>query len=1782
MDDLLKKMLGIGQNVVTNVKNFATNAVKGIELNPIKQQQRNRQVINNVLDKPIGVNGMSIRGAYRATAPTISQDFGNLYRTAPSKFVPEKARPYVQPIANIIANTAQTIGSGVKDIVHSVGNVITRPQTVSSIIKNTATGAYGGAKIVTAGKPIFQGANLATQLPTQNKIVPRFTAGFMRGMTGDENLAPDVASKPVDLNIGNFKLSFDPIEGVGKMVGFIKNPINSKIIKATEGLNIPLSSPVVNFLAKNATEGGIQNVLMNIKDMPDNLSPGEKAGWISKEFGIGSVMQIGGATVSKGAEAIAKAPILSQVFDEIKRAIGKPTSADIAAATAKVTDVPGQPRTDGGLYDFKPKAEPIMPSSPEAKIPVRELKTTGDIPPGTDINNLPSGSKITFDQRYGKRIAKSGKSAYGMIAGVTVEKDENGKIVKIGFDPEKALLGIAAAGFLTTKGHQADFADIISKSKTQEQAVDGVTSALDFKLDDLTGKIASGEKNAINDAKGLRAAINKTMYELAGVDPAAGKNQAAVFSVNKTDPEIANLIDTLQGYVGKVDDLLATKAPVSPAVAPVIGKTTTTPFYRGEGNPSPVGGSTMGKGIYTTPDQTMASQYGKVRPAITTEIPQNPMKIDGYKNLTKIMSDAADSGKPMEEYIKSQGFDGAQVVENGKVVEQVKFEETPIKSIIDETVKPGEIVKAPETGVVAKPIEVPAIVQPNTPELQTPPQGEITKTGGALPAGEVPPSGPEKQGVSFLNTINSKLHSLYTNAIDRFHPLTELSKKTKDTEDLQNMRWAVTSHYGAGSIANYHVNFELKPILNEVDNVDNLRQAAIAMRDVELAGRGIKGSSEQKAAMDNLKALQEQLGPEKMAEYGATLKKLYDYQDGMVKNYLVKTGIMSQKSYDAMKAKNQFYVPFQRVMDEVDEFLGMTPQSRGAGSVSGQDVIKGIKGSERAIQDPIESIVENTYKIVGLAKRQEVAQTIVNLKDKLPEGTITKIKGPVGNKPNIALFENGKVQHYTAPFDVVESARGLKEEALNNVVKWMSVPTQWFRATATGINPEFAIPNTFRDLQTAFVNFGLNPLGFVRGMSHLMKQDEVYQEFLKSGAQTSRVALDRPFLKQTVESMTSKTGFTIKSPKDLIGILQTMGEYSEQPTRIAVWEKAYKDGIKNGLDVESALKDAALKSQEVTTNFARRGADTQSINAIYAFVNARAQGVDMLLRSFKNNPKGVGTRLALLTVAPALALYAHNNSYESYSDPRIISPTDKQNNFIFMLSDKPIEALGGAQYLKIPKGDVGKLANPIEAYLDFSLGKGGNVADTVLQTLAAFSPIDIGTPNQAAGAVIPTAVKPLVEAGVNKNFFYGTPLVPEYKQNYPAGYQDNNSTSSLFRFLGQKLNISPAKLQNTVEGYGTGWVRIVEMLANKVMPKEYTTQKNLAGAAVNTTPVVRRFLGGEKRSVEEQMQMDKSSGERLKTDISTVRNAIKNGKIPYDAGMAQIQKLQDEANKGTGIGGSPYGVAGDKTSNMAPTDESVARYAQLYQFDKYLSDGPTSGIEKYDFTANKLGEAKKIYEGSGDYANIPEADRKTILEKGFKLNYDAVQYDSMASRSNDIKTQYLTEELGNQSHTMVMQELIKGRVPSISGSLLVSNTVVDGLRDAGIISADEAKALKKLKYDKTGQRVSTTGSGGLTTAQKKAAINKAFNAFPKLGGGTAVDNIIKNTKYATRKESGFSVTPELSTAPVASVKENIPTIDNLLKNMKMPTATATIQHLSGGGSAMKAPTTLSKSLYRTA
>ena len=832
-------------------------------------------------------------------------------------------------------------------------------------------------------------------------------------------------------------------------------------------------------------------------------------------------------------------------------------------------------------------------------------------------------------------------------------------------------------------------------------------------------------------------------------------------------------------------------------------------------------------------------------------------QIDAKVTLVKSVPGTEGGGVMEIKNISQQPLSVAETPVKANVLEQTT---TPQTSLIKQT---GNQINTPAKNDLLQSVQPSQQIQTQTPVLK---QSQTKVKSGGLTDQSVADG-------SFKFNVADKL---YTEGVNRFHPLSKLAKEAGKDAELNRK---LAGYYGTGSTADYHLTYELSPILKST-NVEDLRSAAIAMRDAELSGRGIKGSPNQANATKVLEELKAKYGEDGMKKLGDSLNQLYKYQDSIAKRYLVDTGIMSQEAYNKMRMDNSFYVPFKRVMDEVDTNLGI-PVKKGAGSVGSQNVIFKIKGSDKEVVDPIQSIVENTYKMVSLGKRQEVAQTIASISKELPE--LVHRTNISGLKDTISVFENGKKVNYSVPQEVAEAARGMSEESLVTLAKILKIPTDLFRTMTTGINPEFLLPNVARDVQSAIFNTGVNPLKWIAGLAHYAKRDDVYKDFLKSGAKTSRVSLNRPFIEQTAQELAGN-GFRIKSPKDVIRGLETLSQYSEQPTRLAVFQDAYQTAIKKGLSVEDALGDAAYWAQEGTVNFARRGSKTPNINAIYAYLNARVQGIDRMIRTVKKEPLKAAARYGVAFLAPSMALYAWNSQNPDYYNPRILSQRDKDDNFIFMLP-KPV---GEIRYLKIPKAEVGKVVNPVETFLDMARGKGGDVWKSMWSVLKSFSPIDNW------GGIIPTAINPLVENAVNKDFYFGNDIVPEYKKNYPKAYQDSPYTSPMYRYAGEKLNTSPAKLQNLVEGYGGGGIRILDNLVSRTLPDKYKSAKNEQGADINRTPILRRFLGGEKKTVEEQIKSDVSRSKAIEFDINDIKAGVKRGDIPMEVGVAKIQELQKQ------------------------------------------------------------------------------------------------------------------------------------------------------------------------------------------------------------------------------------------------------------------------------------------------
>ena len=583
---------------------------------------------------------------------------------------------------------------------------------------------------------------------------------------------------------------------------------------------------------------------------------------------------------------------------------------------------------------------------------------------------------------------------------------------------------------------------------------------------------------------------------------------------------------------------------------------------------------------------------------------------------------------------------------------------------------------------------------------------------------------------------------------------------------------------GAGGTAGWRHKQKLQPILDELDNLkidkNDFDIFLKAKRDIGFSevGRKIKGSNPV-LAKKRIQALAQKYDIRKM---DTIANKLYQYQDAGLK-MLRDSGFISNKSYQAIKSQNKYYVPFQRVMDYVDNYLGLPTRK----AQQATQPIKRIKGSKRQIISPIESIIVDTYKIEAAVAKNRVANSLVNLRNIAPQyKNLFRKVGKSGNN-TISVWQNGKKIYYDVGEDIARAVKGLNEESMGTIVKILSAPARLLRQGATGRNIDFMIPNVFKDQFDAAVSskYGYRPfIDYFRGLGHLLNHqrtgsDEIVEQYLKSGGSIFFESMSgRKAIKEQIIDSTTKKNILKKLRDWTLGGIETIGKYSETPTRLGLFKRA--------LEKTSNPLLAAYEAREGTLDFARMGAKMKTANAIIPFLNVGVQGFDKLIRNIKNRPGKMAVNMAIYAGLPAAMASLYNNLFYPRELAKIPS-WERENNFIIITGQ---DEEGRAKYIKIPKGNiVPYIANPTEHFIDW-LARNNQQSFTQM----AMSLFTEGLPilkggqtlkevaSRTVGGLLPQAFKPAVEQLANYSFFKGKEIVPEYLKTKPSWEQTTKYT----------------------------------------------------------------------------------------------------------------------------------------------------------------------------------------------------------------------------------------------------------------------------------------------------------------------------------------------------------------------------------------------------------------------
>lgn len=660
------------------------------------------------------------------------------------------------------------------------------------------------------------------------------------------------------------------------------------------------------------------------------------------------------------------------------------------------------------------------------------------------------------------------------------------------------------------------------------------------------------------------------------------------------------------------------------------------------------------------------------------------------------------------------------------------------------------------------------------------------------------------------DTIKRVASDVYTKAIDELNPLREMVEEVehitgekvafKDNPFMQ--AWLSRGWVGKaeefikrGRPEKGVRSFE--DIIKDIPQKEHKDFSAylVALHDLDLHRNGQTPTFTLKEDLATVKQY------EKNPTFKSAAKDIHRFQDYMLAE-LVNNGILKPETYHLLRNKYPNYVPFFRDFsaESMDGFF-----SSSKGFVNVANPIKRFKGSTRDIIDPLESIVKNTYQFYNAIERNHVGVTFAKLAKKPGIGTIVEeVRGdrPAKSTDNtFSVWVKGKKVVYETTPELAQTMKMMNKDTSNFITKILQYPASWLRAGST-VTAGFAITNALRDTISAgvFSKHGFLPVvDTFRGLAHFLKKDQLYWDYVKSGgAHAAMVSLDRDYLSGHLRELFSRKSTLSKVARNPMEVLRAISEATEVATRLGEFSNArkgytglYSRLTKTNLKPKS-LGEASIASRDITIDFSRTGTHTKTANKVVAFFNATIQGGDKLVRAWRDDPKGMTIKSTLFITLPTIALWYLNKDNSAYQE---LPQWEKDTFFHIPAGDK---------FVKIPKPfELGLLYGTtfermLQYFDDKSTGRNGvgfkGLGDRAIDTLLP--------------DVLPTALSPIWEWWSNYSKFRQRNIVPQSQEKLPDKLQYGSNTSMVARKIGDTLNVSPYKVDNTIMGYGGNLARL--------------------------------------------------------------------------------------------------------------------------------------------------------------------------------------------------------------------------------------------------------------------------------------------------------------------------------------------------------------------------------------
>lgn len=733
-------------------------------------------------------------------------------------------------------------------------------------------------------------------------------------------------------------------------------------------------------------------------------------------------------------------------------------------------------------------------------------------------------------------------------------------------------------------------------------------------------------------------------------------------------------------------------------------------------------------------------------------------------------------------------------------------------------------------------------------------------------------------------SFKEKWQRLYTSWVDAFHPQKEavdyVEKVTGRTLSGKGNAYVLaTNSLNAHTIANYLICegfrdldgnvVDAKSFVDSIGMVDSKNVALldkylvlrhslewIAPTESDVAPKRVFADD----TLENVEEIEKQIAQieAEHPEIKTAAENLYEYQNNVLRHFVIPAGGMSEETLDMLNRKYPSYVPFYRAVGKKSGMVKGT-------FVNQRSPIMRAKGSGALILSPVESIIRNTEKMVKLALRNQTARVLSSYADTvdgfgqfmeaippdmIPHSVnIVKSKEtftdalqqivssgedyfavsdlfeqifgnevtdftPVANanKRIVTVLQDGRPTYYQIHDEALYNAVAeLAPQQANGYVKWATKIMQPMKLLITQNNPIFAVTNAIRDFGTAYKLSEVNNLAvfaaqYVKALGGIITNNADYKRYkAMGGGHSSELSANIDNIARTLRTVAHKNmGKARRLAYSLfVHPVETVAMFNdaiESVPRFTEFQRTLKEG--------GDLQEAIFNASDITTNFKRSGGGVgvKIANSTFMFNNAAIQGIDKTFRTLTNKDTKKRYRTLLKWLLHALLVgiigYIYNKEVDEEGYKNLSSY--KKNNFYNF-------AIGDGKFISLPKPRENALLDTFteraieyafgneNAFYDFSTYLGGLLIPPMI-------PDDLKSIEDAAHSWLGgTVLGGIVDVGFNQDF-KDTPIEGAYDTYTPSHERYTESTTKLSYALGQtrlarKTDMSPKKIDHLLSSY---------------------------------------------------------------------------------------------------------------------------------------------------------------------------------------------------------------------------------------------------------------------------------------------------------------------------------------------------------------------------------------------